>query len=257
LEQRGTILFEYNNRASLEAAFAKAENDVAAVIVCPIRHDVHRDLELPKDDFVKGLRELCDARGTALIHDEVRCGLRLNHGGSWEPLGTAPDLGAWGKALGNGYGISAVVGTDAFRDAARVILATGSYWFAASPMAAAVATIKELERINAVQIMHDLGTQLQEGLRSQAQQWQLDVNVSGPPQLPFLTFHNDRDERLAFLWTKACIDRGVFLHPFHNWFLSAAHTPETIDKILEVTNQAFKIVATCHMDDGDVLSACE
>jgi glutamate-1-semialdehyde 2,1-aminomutase len=250
LEQSGTIFFEYNNRASLEAAFAEAENDVAAVVVCPIRHDVHRDLELPTEDFVKGLRQLCDARGAALIHDEIRCGLRLNHGGSWEPLGVAPDLGAWGKAMGNGYGISAVVGSNAFRDAARVIPATGSYWCAASPMAAATATIRELERSNAVQTMHDLGSRLQEGLRTQAQQWRLDVTVSGPPQLPFLTFREDRDERQAFLWAKACVDRGVYLHPFHNWFLSAAHTPETIDQILEVTNQAFEVVAAGQTDDG-------
>ena len=120
------------------AAVDEAGDDVAAIVVSPFRHDAGHDQELVDPDVrPRPARDLCDDTGAALILDDVRGGFRLAHGGSWEPIGVAPDLSAWSKAIANGYPLAAVRGNDRFRDGAERIFVTGSFWFSAVPMAAA------------------------------------------------------------------------------------------------------------------------
>ena len=88
------ISYRYNDMASVEAAVAEAGDDLAGIVVSPIRHDINVDLELPDPAFAAGLRSVCDRTGAVLILDDVRCGLRLHHGSSWEPIGVEPDLSA-------------------------------------------------------------------------------------------------------------------------------------------------------------------
>src|SRR5215472_3143989 len=104
--------FTYNDLASAHEAAQAAGGDLAGVIVTPFRHDIGLDQELADPEFARGLRALCDRAGAALILDDVRCGFRLHLGGSWEPLGVAPDLSAWSKAIANGYALAAVLGRE-------------------------------------------------------------------------------------------------------------------------------------------------
>ena len=231
--------FGYNDLASAEAAAAEAGADLAAIIVTPYRHDARRDQELVDPAFARGLRALCDRTGAALILDDVRCGFRLGMAGSWEPLGVRPDLSAWSKAIANGYPLAAVTGTDALRDAATRIYSTGSFWFSAVAMAAAVATITELRKVDGPALMAAAGERLRAGLAAQAAAHGFTVNQTGPAQMPFLTFAGDTDLAVANRWTSACVRRGLIVHPWHNWFLSTAHTDAEIDAALRVTDEAF------------------
>jgi len=87
-EDRANLVhYTYNDLESVREAFS---DDVAAVLVSPFRHDAGFDQELVDPAFARGLRELCDTSGAALILDDVRCGMRLHFGGSWEPIGVAP-----------------------------------------------------------------------------------------------------------------------------------------------------------------------
>ena len=235
--------FEYNDLESLRAAAARAGDDLAAVIVCPFRHDVFRDQELADPLFARGLRELCDRTGAALILDDVRCGFRLDLAGSWEPLGVRPDLSAWSKAIANGYALAAVTGTDALRSAADTIYATGSFWFSAVSMAAALATIRELRDTDAMRRMRDSGHRLRDGLAAQAAAHGFEVVQTGPVQMPLLRFAGDDDFSQTRLWCDEAGARGVYLHPSHNWFLSAAHTAADIDDALDRTDDAFAALA--------------
>ncbi len=235
--------FEYNDLESLRAAAERAGDDLAAVIVCPFRHDVFRDQELPDPLFARGLRDLCDRTGAALILDDVRCGFRLDLAGSWEPLGVRPDLSAWSKAIANGYALAAVTGTDALREAAGSIYATGSFWYSAVSMAAAVATIRELRDTDAMARMRDSGQRLRDGLAAQAAAHGFEVVQTGPVQMPLLRFAGDDDFSQTRLWCDEAGARGVYLHPYHNWFLSAAHTAADIDDALDRTDGAFAALA--------------
>jgi glutamate-1-semialdehyde 2,1-aminomutase len=239
------VPFVYNDLPSVEAAAAEAGGDLAAVLVSAFRHDARFDQEECDPAFARGVRALCDRRGAVLVLDDVRAGFRLHVGGSWEPLGVRPDLSAYSKAIANGYALAAVVGRDALREAAQQVFATGSFWFAAVPMAAALATLEALETERAIERMVRAGRLLRDGLARQARAHGLRITQSGPVQLPFLTFAGDVAAGTfdrANVFTGEAARRGVWLHPWHNWFLSAAHSAADVELALERTDAAFAAV---------------
>jgi glutamate-1-semialdehyde 2,1-aminomutase len=234
--------YTYNDLASVQRAAAEAGDDLAAIVVSPFKHDAGYDQELVDPTFARGLRALCDATGAALILDDVRCGFRLHLGSSWEPIGVSPDLSAWSKAIANGHPLAAVLGNDAFRDGARQVFVTGSFWFSAVPMAAAIATITALREERAIESIQRAGTELRDGILAQARSWELPVNYTGPVAMPYLSFTGDTDRELAGLFAATALRGGVYLHPRHNWFVSAALTGDDIALTLEATDQAFAAV---------------
>ncbi|HEY3683267.1 MAG TPA: aminotransferase class III-fold pyridoxal phosphate-dependent enzyme [Streptosporangiaceae bacterium] len=238
-DQAHLVFFEYNDLASVRAAVDEAGDDLAAVLVTPFRHDLKREQELADPEFAKGLREICDRTGAALILDDVRCGFRLDLAGSWEPLGVRPDLSAWSKAIANGYALAAVTGTDALREAVARVFVTGSFWYSAVSMAAAKATLTELRETDAIARVERAGTRLRTGLAAQAESHDFLITQSGPVQMPLLTFADDPDFTVGRRWAQECARRGVYVHPWHNWFLSAAHTDAEIDLALSRTEDAF------------------
>jgi glutamate-1-semialdehyde 2,1-aminomutase len=235
--------YEYNDVASAQAAAAAVGDDLAAIIVSPIRHDLGIDLEIPEPSFAEGLRELANRTGALLILDDVRCGLRLNNGGSWDYLGVQPDLSAWSKAIANGYALGAVVGTSALAAAASSVYVTGSFWYASVSMAAGLATLRVIDEEDTVGRMIKTGTLLRHGLASQAASRGVEVSLSGPVQMPFLTFAGDHDYALAHAFADEAIRHGVWLHPLHNWFVSGAMTETDVERVLQATEGGFAAVA--------------
>jgi glutamate-1-semialdehyde 2,1-aminomutase len=236
--------FEYNDIASFTAAAAAAGDDLAAVIVTPMKHFEGQDQELVDPAFARAIRAACDRAGAALILDDVRCGFRFHVGGSWTPIGVRPDLSAWSKALGNGYAIAAVVGTDSLREAAAQVYLTGSFWTSAVPMAAALATISELRTSSAFADLNRGAQRLADGIRAQAASHCLTVAYTGHPAMPYLTFAADDAYQRMDVFAQECLQAGLYLHPRHNWFVSAAHTDDVVDEALEATESAFSAVRT-------------
>ena len=235
--------YRFNDLESVRAAAASRAGDLAGVIVSPFRHDAGFDQELPDPAFARGMRDLCDEAGALLILDDVRCGLRIAYGGSWEHLGVAPDLSAWSKAIANGYPLAAVLGANHVRDAAKSIFATGSFWLAADAMAASLATLNALDKDDGVDTMHRRGVQLWNGLKEQAAEQSLEVKLTGHVAMPYLSFANDHDYQVAEVFARVCAREGVWLHPRHNWFMSAALTDSDISQALTATKRAFASVA--------------
>jgi glutamate-1-semialdehyde 2,1-aminomutase len=242
-EDRANLAYyTFNDIASVHRALGEAGGEAAAIIVSPFRHDAGFDEELVDPQFARELRALCDRTGAALVLDEVRAGFRMNDGGSWEPLGVAPDLSAWSKAIGNGYPIAAILGSAPFSDAASRIFVTGSFWFQAVPMAAAVATITAIREEDAVAAMQRTGTKLQEGIERQAAEAGVRISMTGPPVMPNLRFPDDGDLAKGKVFCGTVAEHGVIIHPRHNWFLSAAHTDHDIERALDATWAGFQAV---------------
>jgi len=234
--------YTYNDLASVRDAAAEAGDDLAGIVASPFRHDAGYDQELIDPSFARGLRELCTQAGAALILDDVRCGFRLHLGSSWEPIGVLPDLSAWSKAIANGYPLAAVLGSAPYRDAAATIFVTGSFWFSAVAMAAAVATISALREENAIGAMAANGIALREGIIAQAASHDLDIRYTGPAAMPYLTFAGDRNHELAGVFAAAAARAGAYLHPRHNWFVSAAMTEANLATALAATDAGFAAV---------------
>ena len=233
------LQYDYNDIASIRAAVGERGDGVAAIIASPFRHDAGFDEELVDPTFAREVRAFCDEIGAALILDDVRAGFRLHHGGSWEPLGVRVDLAPWSKSIANGYPLAAVTGTDRYREAAGSIFVTGSFWMGAVAMAAGLATIDELGRRDAVARMRAIGGQLHSGVLASAEAWGFEVNYTGPAQMPNLLFSGDVDYELAIAFSAEAQARGVYVHPKHNWFVSAAMSSDDLDMALTGLDGAF------------------
>jgi glutamate-1-semialdehyde 2,1-aminomutase len=233
------IQYEYNNPESLAVAFRNANHDVAGVIASAFRHDVFDDQHLPTREYAEAARKLCDESGALLIVDDIRAGFRLARDCSWSKVGVQPDLSAWGKAIANGYALSALAGSEKVRAAAQSIFVTGSYWFQAVPMAAAIATLNEIENSDYLERTEKTGSLLRDGLAQQAVSHGFNLRQTGPVQMPMILFEDDPDLRLGYCWVEEAVTRGVYLHPWHNNFICAALTESDVKATLEVTDQAF------------------
>ncbi len=238
------VRFRWNDLASVDAALAAHDGDVAGILVSPFRHDAFHDQETAAPGFFAGLRARCDRLGAVLILDDVRAGFRLHLGGSGEAVGVRPDLACYCKALGNGHPIAAALGRESLRDAATRVFFTGSYWTSTVPMAAALACLDELAETDGVARMAETGTRLRHGIERQAATHRLEVRYTGPPAIPFLTFVADAGSfARSRVFAAGCAARGVYLHPHHNWFLSTAIGDAELAQVLDATDVAFAAVA--------------
>jgi glutamate-1-semialdehyde 2,1-aminomutase len=236
------VYCHYNDIASLEAAVALAGDDLAAIFAAPMKHDAFTDQALPDPAYAGRARALCDATGALLVVDDVRAGLRIARDCSWSVAGVRPDLSSWGKCLANGHPISALLGSDKARAAAARIFTTGSFWYQAAPMAAALETLTRVRDTDYLEHMESLGTRLREGLGERAAAAGLGLRQTGPVTMPLFLFDEDPDLRRGFLWCSEMLRRGVYVHPWHNMFLCAAMTEADIDEALDAAEASFKIL---------------
>lgn len=242
-DQDNQILHRYNDVEDLERAVREAGTDLAAIIVSPIKHDVFVDQELPAPAYAKRVRELCDETGAMMVVDNVRAGFRLTRGCSWAAMGVVPDLSSWGKALANGHALSALTGANVCRQAASQIFVTGSFWMAAAPMAAALATLKIIRETDYLEHTIRLGEALRTDLNRAAQDHGFGLRQSGPAQLPLIMFEDDPDHKLTYAWNDALVRRGIYFHPYHNMFMCSAMTEADIAHATEQADAAFGEIA--------------
>lgn len=239
-DKANQVFCDYNDIASLEAAVATAGDDLAAVFAAPMKHDAFTDQALPDPAYARRARELCDAAGALLVVDDVRAGLRVARDCSWSAVGVEPDLSSWGKCFANGHPISALLGSNKARRAAGHIFTTGSFWYQAAPMAAALETLRRVRESDYLEHIEGLGTRLREGLAERALAAGLGLRQTGPVTMPLFLFDDDPDLRKGFFWSSEMLRRGVYVHPWHNMFLCAAMSVGDIDQALDAAEAAFK-----------------
>ncbi len=241
LEDRVHIhTFEWNNLDSLQSLFSDYAKQFAAVVVTPFHHPAFGESELPHEGFLDDLEQLCHREGVLLVLDDIRAGFRLHAGGSHRPYGFEPDLSCYCKALANGYSISATAGKEEFRKAATRVFLTGSYWNNPVPMAASLACLEIIARESVPEHLEQMGLRLQSGISAVAKAAGVDVRWSGPPSMPYLSIRDDPNLYLIQEFAAKSLDRGVFFHPHHNWFLSQAHKEKEIDLAIEVAGDVFR-----------------
>ena len=232
------ILCDYNDIGSLEAAVAQAGDDLACVFAAPFKHDAFVDQAEPDPAYARRARELCDQTGALLVVDDVRAGLRLARDCSWSKIGVQPDLSTWGKCIANGHGLSALLGADKARKAAASIFVTGSFWYQAAPMAAALETLGLVRDTDYLERMTALGGRLRAGLHERASAAGFSLRQTGPVTMPLFLFDDDPDLRKGFCFSSEMLDRGVYVHPWHNMFLCAAMTDADIEAFLDAAEGA-------------------
>ena len=254
-DRRDTIRIPWNDVAALETVLDENHGKVAAFISSPYHHPVYQDNVLPAADYWQRVHALLKRHGVVSICDDVRAGFRLDMRGSHECFGYQPDLSCYCKAIANGHPISAVVGGDALREAAASIFQTGSFWFSAGPMAAALACLKELARLDAPTQIMDTGRRLLAGLVDIANSHGQNLVASGMPSMPYLrTEHKDG---IAFHQALCgeCTRRGVFMTSHHNLFVSTAHGQAELERTWEVFDSALGAVLSSQAKASSTIPA--
>ena len=241
------LVAPYNDLETTEAIIERHKDDLAAVLVEPLQRCTP-----PKPGFLEGLRAATAARDIPLIFDEVVTGFRLAYGGAQEYYGVVPDLVAYAKGLGGGYGIGAFGGRAEIMDMMREDrLGRDDYvWmastFGGNPVstAAARAALEIFRQPGTYEHLFGLGDYLRQGLRKVLAEHQQRAQVTGDGPLVGLVFSPDpvTDYRTAKRGDGAkgqafllgLYRRGIFLNPMSTkFYLSLAHTRETCDQLLD------------------------
>jgi glutamate-1-semialdehyde 2,1-aminomutase len=251
--QQLTVSFRYNDIASVRALFERHPRQIAACILEAARSDE------PRDGFLHQLKQLCEANGTLLILDEMITGLRWDNGGAQRVYTIEPDLSTWGKALGNGFSVSALAGKrEVMRlggldhtDRPRVFLLSTTHGAETHALAAAVATMRVYRDEPVIEHLYRQGARLQIGIESAIARHGLarHVKLYGRPCcLLYATLGLDGkpSQALRSLLLQETIKRGVLMPSL---VVSYAHTDADIDATIEAVDGALTIYARA-LEDG-------
>jgi glutamate-1-semialdehyde 2,1-aminomutase len=234
----------WNDADALRALAAGHGEEIAAIVLNPLDQKPRHSTVGASEDFVAAIGDVQTHYGIQLVFDDVRHGFRLHPQGSEHLLGVVPDLVCLGKALGNGYAISALVGREALRPATRKIMYTSTYVFEAPPMRAAIATLEIYDRDRAFDHMTLAGQRLKDGLLAAADQTGHAVTITGPVTMPTLLFDHDPGFARQRSFSRHAAHLGAIFPPFLNWNLSLAHKESDIDEAIAIALEAFRRTPT-------------
>ena len=239
-----TVTFRYNDLESVEQMFERYPDRLACLILEPEKYDP------PLDGYLHKLRDLCDRHGTVLIFDEMITGFRWHLGGAQAFYDVVPDLSAWGKALANGFSVSALAGRreimeigGLLHDKERVFLLSGTHAAETHGLAAALATMKVYREEPVIETLWKQGQRLAAGLESAIADQDLEEHIQlfgrpcclvygtkdaeGKPSQPFRT-----------LFLQEIMKRGVIAPSL---IISYSHDDEAVDRTVEAFHGAFGV----------------
>jgi glutamate-1-semialdehyde 2,1-aminomutase len=221
----------FDDIAALERAVDEAGDGLAAIILEPV---VER---LPSEDWIRAARRLCDARGAVLIFDEIKTGFRIATGGYQEYASIEPDIATFGKALANGYPLSAVVGRAAVMDAANRTWISSTLASESTSLAAAAAVLDWHERAEVAEALWSTGAELRGAVdRAREASGVEGVTVEGIDPMWLLRW--DSPERETRFLELALGEDVLFKRGAYN-FASLAHDEEAIANIESAASTAF------------------
>ena len=246
-----TISLPFNNVELVREAFRKNKNEIAAVILEPI--PANAGLYFPRGEFLAILREECKMRGALLIFDEVMTGFRVARGGAQEIYGARPDLTALGKVIGGGLPVGAFGGRADVMDQLSpegAVYQAGTLSGNPLAMAAGIAQLRELERINGWELLEKLGAQFEALARDVSAQAEIDITFHRIGSMFCLFFASEpivdlagaqRSDLKRFAkFFHGCLRRGIYFAPsqFETGFISTAHTYDDIEQTSGVMQEA-------------------
>ena len=237
------IPFQYNHIEELQAIVDRNKNDLAAIVMEPIRSIQ------PEQDFLKRVRAIADETGAVLIIDEISAGFRMNSGGAHLILGIAPDIAVFSKALGNGYPIGAVIGKGRIMEAAQSTFISSTCWTERIGPTAAIATIKKHRKVDAGKHLVAIGEKVQEGWKEIATKNKLKINVGGIPPLSHFSFVYDNALSMKTLFIQLMLERGFLASTL--FYAMYAHQVHHVEQYLHAVNEVFAEISEAQ-NAGDV-----
>lgn len=241
---KGTVFpFNYNNYAELEELVNT--HDIGVIKMEVVRN------KGPEENFLHKVRKLATDRGIVLIFDECTSGFRQTFGGLHKMYGVEPDMAMFGKALGNGYAITAIIGKREVMEAAQITFISSTFWTERIGPTAALATLKVMERIKSWETITQTGLNIRQGWQQLADKHALKIDHWGLPALTGFTFQSPNALGYKTLITQEMLAKGYLAG--NSVYVCTEHTPEVVDGFFEALDPVFGLIKECE-DGRDVLS---
>lgn len=233
---QGTVFpFNYNNYQELEAL-------VNAHDIGVIKMEVVRN-KGPQDNFLHKVRKLATERGIVLIFDECTSGFRQSFGGLHKLYGVEPDMAMFGKALGNGYGITATIGRREVMEAAQSTFISSTFWTERIGPTAALKTLEVMERVKSWDVITHLGTEIGRRWQELADKHCLEIDRWGLPALTGYTFKSENALAYKTLITQEMLSKGYLAS--NSVYVCTEHTPEIVDGYFDALDPIFATIKEC------------
>lgn len=245
---RGTaVTFNYNRLDELEALVAEQGDKIGVIMLEPMRGSY------PEPGFIEGVRAIADRIGAVLIFDEVTSAFRVNLGAIHHTLTEVrPDIAVFGKALGNGYAISAVIGTRAVMDHAQDSFISSTMWSERVGFTAALAAISKMEREPITEKLVHYGLRVQEGWKMLSEKHGIPIGIGGCPPLTSLSFKVSgtvKPLEVQTLYAQEMLKKGYLLGAAV--YTTYAYTDEIVDNFIAASDEVWPLLKEA-IESGDV-----
>jgi glutamate-1-semialdehyde 2,1-aminomutase len=241
---RGTVYpFNYNRIDELEALVSR--HDIGVIMM-----EVSRN-HGPQDGFLEKVREIATRRGIVLVFDECTSGFRETFGGLHKLYGVEPDMAMFGKALGNGYAITATVGRREVMQAAQSSFISSTFWTERIGPTAGLKTLEVMERLRSWERITETGRAVGEGWRALARKFGLDIQVTGLPSMTSWSLNSENMLAYKTLITQEMLAKGYLAS--NSIYVCTEHTPDIVRDYLDALDPIFAMIRECE-DGRDVNS---
>ena len=230
--------FNYNDFSHLSQLVA--ENDIGV-----IKMEVIRNVE-PSDDFLQRVRKLASDKDIVLIFDECTSGFRECFGGLHKKYEVYPDIAVYGKTLGNGYAVSAVVGREEIMQSAQSTFISSTFWTERLGSVAALKALEVMEQVRPWETAIEFGFEVQKIWKEAAEANGLKISVSGLPALSSYSFQYAENLAYKTLITQEFLKRGYLAGTI--LYASYAHDIKKLDEYATILDDVYKLIANC--EDG-------
>jgi glutamate-1-semialdehyde 2,1-aminomutase len=227
--------FHYNNIEELEQIVANNEIGV-------IKMEVVRNFG-PEDNFLQKVRDLATKNNIVLVFDECTSGFRETFGGIYKKFGVEPDVAMFGKTIGNGYALTAVVGRRNIMEAAQKTFISSTFWTERIGPTAALKTLEVMERIQSWDLITQAGIKMQNGWNEVAKNNGISISISGIPSLSTYSFNSDNALKYKTIITQEMLKKGFLAST--NFYASTAHSNSDFELYFEALNDVYKVISSC------------
>ena len=233
---KGTVYpFNYNDYSGLLRLVEKHDIGV-------IKMEVVRNMG-PEDNFLQKVRELATANGIVLIFDECTSGFRETFGGIHKKYGVEPDMAMFGKALGNGYAVTATIGRREIMEAAQTSFISSTFWTERIGSAAALKTLEVMERMRSWETITNTGYEIRNGWQRLADKYELKINHWGLPALTGFSFESNDALKYKTLITQEMLKKGYLAG--NSVYVCTEHTSAVVSSFFEQLDSVFELIKEC------------
>ena len=229
------IPFLYNDILMFENLVSDHRGEIAAVFMEPVRGNP------PVDGFLEKIREICSQQNIILIFDEVTSGFRKNPGGVHLTFGVNPDMAVFGKALGNGFPISAVIGKSDVMTAAQDTFISSTFWTERVGYVAALATMEKFLKYNVHEHLIEMGNKVNASWISASKNSNIDISIDGLEPLTHINFNVAQPSIIQTLYTQEMLKKKFLVGA--NVYSSFAYDQRVIDKFSDAVHEVFSTLS--------------